>query len=190
MSWVLAVRDKQVDEKGEPIGDDHVPRDPDGNIDPRYTLACLLRERPGVGVRDICLQVGIGMLTYYQWFPASTRVKTRDAEIERIKKMNELRADGWSDAAIAREYKISRTRVGDILGRQGRAGGNKMKTITWRATPKAIHNVTVVASRCGSALGDGEEPPSIEKMLDMIAEGTLIVTSPPPPVKRRPRSDR
>lgn len=186
MTLVLAVRDPQVDDKGNPLGDEHIPRDPDGQIDPRYTLACLLRERPGVKIKDICLQVGIGMDTYYKWFPASTRTKKREAEIERIAKMVKMREEGWSDASIAREFKMSRTRVGDILGRRGKRGGNLMKNITWRATAKEIHNCEIVASRVGAALSDGELPTSIQQMLTMIASGQLIVTAPRGPLRKRP----
>jgi predicted DNA-binding transcriptional regulator AlpA len=146
--------------------------------DPRYALAVAMRKefKP---VREICRKAGISQSTYYQWFSKEDRANLPKARDETVRKITELRADGWSDAAIATHFKKTRQWVFKMAGSRPKAMKEKLqyKTVTWRASVQDLAAVEKVARRAG-ATGKIENRAYIQAMLDMIAHGDLIVTSP------------
>jgi hypothetical protein len=153
--------------------------------DPRYILAKRLREE-GETVKNTCFLCSISMSTYYHWFKESVNRPVREAQLQQIAEMRQMRNLGETDAAIARYFKTSRQRVHVLLGPRGNRRSTSLK-LTWTTNPNYLHEVEKVCRRCGAISnlndnGDGPKP-SFQKLLDMIARGELMVTAAPSKIR-------
>lgn len=148
-------------------------------LDPRYIEARDLKAE-GRGVKEICRLVGIGTDTYYRWFPNPSRAEMEQLQLRRADEMRELRAQGWSDAAIGRHLKCSRQHVAKMIGKREKSAAppKSRVTIKWVTTIEKAASVEKQARLAGAALDDGRSV-SIPNMLEMLAEGLLIVTHNP-----------
>lgn len=157
--------------------------------DPRYLEAKDLRAQ-GLGVKAICKAIGIGTDTYYRWFKPIAREDIRRAKELRAEEMMELRNQGWGDAAIARQFKCARASVVKAIGKRDPQSGPPKKRITikWIAPVEQVSAVEKVARKAGAANESNNGQVSIPTMLDMIAEGLLIVTHNPASVRRVTRN--
>jgi hypothetical protein len=183
-SDVLAVKQFDTEVTGEFVEfdpsalgpDDPGPDDP--TTDPRYPKARQLREG-GSKVRDTCRRAGISMSTYYKWFPNPKTVAVQEAQQEMIDDMLAKRKAGWSDAAIARHHKRSRQWVWAMMGPRAKPAPGERAKFSWVTTRDTLRRVEQVAQRAGAANIDRNS--NIGTMLDMIANGQLVVTAPPRP---------
>lgn len=162
-----------------------VPGADDPTTDPRYPKARQLRNN-GSKVRDTCRRAGISMSTYYKWFPNPKTVAVQQAQQELIDDMLAKRRDGWSDAAIARHHKRSRQWVWAVMGPRAKPSPGERVKFSWVTTRTILRRVEQVAQRVGAANVDRNA--NIGTMLDMIANGQLLVTAPPRP-KPKERDD-
>lgn len=160
--------------------------EPDPDTDPRYAMAKDLREG-GVGVKETCKRAGISMSTYYAWFPSHDRGMVKQVQLEMIADIKAKRDDHWSDAAIARHHKRTRQWVWAMAGPRSKGGPNQKTRFNWVTTVETLHRVERIARSLGAA--NEERIANVGTMLDMIANGQLVVKAPPRPSPRRKADD-
>ena len=166
--------------------DDATNESADHLTDPRYLKAKELRS-VGLPVRKICRAVGISMTTYYQWFPKPSQEALQATNARLCEELRAMRKDGMSDAAIARHFKRNRQWVWAMIGPRDAPKPGSRVLVKWPTTIENRAKVERIARSLGAALDD--RVVMIGTMLDMIANGELIVRAPARRAKPKPEAE-
>lgn len=133
----------------------------------------------GMNKAEIARHLNVSKASIYAWIPSDAgRSESNDELRQRCAELDE---QGYSRAEIGRELGKSRQRIGQIMGPINPDEPIKDTRVVLFSTKGKVRTLRVLAKSFGLMTERGRYPKagSIQKLLDAIATGDLVVSKKP-----------